>query len=505
MPMGSVCLRQGPQHRLAGIFLRSTLVACALGVGLLFAASSAQAALGITGGVITYTARPGDVNDIHVAFDGTNYSITDSGAIDAAPDASCTITGNAATCPGAGVTGVNVNAGDLDDHVTIDSSVTVPALLNGHDGSDVLWGGSGNDTLDGGPGADTLHGGAGDDTIFSNNHVASTVDCGSGQDFVHSDPIDSVAADCEDNDDGVAPAFRFTSPSEFTTDVTPTINFTVIEKDPYTLSDCSFDGTPLAPADCMSGYQPGTLEVRDHTFSVRATDKYGNSFGTTYKFTIDLTPPETQLDSVPPATVDTATPRFAFSSNEPGGFLCRFDLENFFTCGSPFVGGPLANGPHTFEVAAVDRAGNLDQTPASFSFTINVIAPASSGTPTPKTPVDSLVLISGRSVKLMKGRFIPISLTCAGQRTCSGTIDVRTDRRVKTSGLSKKRRRVLQLGSKKFSIQGNKRKKILVPVTKRKVRMLKRLRTVKVRATIRELDLKGKPRISTRTFLLRAR
>jgi hypothetical protein len=44
-----------------------------------------------------------------------------------------------------------------------------------------------------------------------------------------------------------------------------------------------------------------------------------------------------------------------------------------------------------------------------------------------------------------------------------------------------------------------------VPVGKRKIKMLKRLRRVKVRATIRELDLQGKPRISTRAFLLRAR
>ena len=40
---------------------------------------------------------------------------------------------------------------------------------------------------------------------------------------------------------------------------------------------------------------------------------------------------------------------------------------------------------------------------------------------------------------------------------------------------------------------------------KRNVRILKRLRRVRVRATIREVDLKGKPRISTRTFMLRAR
>lgn len=559
--MGSVWLRQGPQHCLAGIFLRSTLVACALGVGLLFAASSAQAALSVSGATLTYAdLSTADANNIVVGFDGVSFTVSDSVPIDAPGGGGCLATGNTATCASAGVTRIVVNSGPKDDTVTIDPSVPANVSTN-------LLGGSGNDTLIGGNGDDTLNGQSGDDTMVGNggtdtadfrqgppgasltelnlndgfatglgndklhavgerptienvigtpgndtinvrNHGAvSSIVCGRGQDFVLSDPTDVVASDCEDNNDGVAPTIDFTSP-EFTHELRPNIEFVISDKDPYDFQ-CWFDGAADPVPGCASPFHPtNDLSVEEHNLVVRATDKYGNSRGKTFTFTIDLTPPETQLDAVPPATVSTATPSFSYSSpdSDVAGFLCRFDAGNFFECRPPLVSPPLANGSHTFEVTAFDKAGNFDQTPASYTFTVNVIPPIASGNPNPKPPVGSLVLISGRSVKLVKGRFIPIGLTCSGQRTCSGTVYVRTDKRVKAAGVSKKsRRRVLQLGSKKFSIKGNRRTKVLVSVAKRKVKLLKRLKIVKVRAIIREVDLQGKPRISTRTFMLRAR
>ena len=95
--MGSVCLRQGPQHRLAGISLRSILFACALGMGLLVAAPSAQAALSVSGGVLSYAdTSTTDVNDIHIGFSGVSYTVTDSVPIDATPGGGCLATGNSA-------------------------------------------------------------------------------------------------------------------------------------------------------------------------------------------------------------------------------------------------------------------------------------------------------------------------------------------------------------------------------------------------------------------------
>jgi uncharacterized repeat protein (TIGR01451 family) len=143
-----------------------------------------------------------------------------------------------------------------------------------------------------------------------------------------------------------------------------------------------------------------------------------------------------------------------------------------------------------------------------------VPSPPGPGVAGPQRPSSSLnvvitgsyVLISGRTVKLVKGKFVPVVLTCAGLRKCQGTITVITDKPLKpASGRNKRKRRVARLGSASFALVGNRQEKILVPLSKSKVKLLRRLRRVKVRATIREVDLKGNPRISTRTFTLRAR
>jgi len=331
-----------------------------------------------------------------------------------------------------------------------------------------------------------------------------------------------VSSTCEDNDDGIAPTTAITSgPSGPTPQATATFEFTATDKDPFNFQ-CWIENSPNEsnPAPCTSPYISATLPDGDYTFHVLAADKYGNSRGALSQFTVDTNVPETQVDS-PGDVVTTSTPSLTFSSPDtdvaPNGFFCRFDEGNFFQCQSPVIPNPpLSNGQHTFEVAAIDAAGNFDQTPASVTFTVNAPVPApgaGNGTTTQAGSsnliIGSLVLISGRSVKLAAGKLVPVSLTCAGKSVCSGTVTVATNKPVKTARAAKKRkkakRRVVRLGSKKFSIPGNKRKKVFVPLSKSKVKLLKRLRRVKVRATIREVDVKGHPRISTRTIMLRAR
>jgi hypothetical protein len=553
--MGSFRLRQGPQQRrLAGISWRSTVLGLVLAATLSgVAPSGANAALGVSNGVLTYNARAGDANDIGIAFNGTDYTVNDVVPIDAASSGGCMITGNTATCPATGVSSIRVNASDNDDTVTIDASVTIPTQLFGRDGNDTLSGGSGNDTLVGFTGSDTLigndgggdlaevsgsdtidsstenvRGSAGDDTINIRNGVRNKVlGCGAGQDMVISDPIDEVAGDCEDNNDGVAPAISITSaPSGVVANPRPVFEFNATDKDSFHF-ECAISGGD-SDGDCHSPYQPAAnLGDGPHTFTLTAIDKYGNSASATRDFSVDASAPDTRFDSLPPEVVDTSTPSFSFASDDPGAtFTCRFDTGDFFECTSPVIPEPpLQNGDHTFEVIATDAAGNVDQTPALFRFTVNATGPAPSPPPNGTTLqkggsnviVGSLVLISGRSVKLVRGKLVPVSLTCAGQRRCEGKITVATDKPVRsarkaasTARHKKKKRkkskpRVQRLGSAHYSIEGNRRAKVLVPLSKSKVRLLKRLKRVKVRATIREVDLKGNPRISMRTFTLRAR
>jgi DNA-binding beta-propeller fold protein YncE len=92
--------------------------------------------------------------------------------------------------------------------------------------------------------------------------------------------------------------------------------------------------------------------------------------------------PETTIDSGPSGPIVTRTPSFAFSSNEGGvSFQCRIDGGTFSFCSGPgatHTPDPLPDGPHTFEVRAVDSGGASDPTPEERSFTIEATAPETS-------------------------------------------------------------------------------------------------------------------------------
>ena len=87
----------------------------------------------------------------------------------------------------------------------------------------------------------------------------------------------------------------------------------------------------------------------------------------------DTTPPDTTLDSGPSGTSTADAATFTFSANEPGStFECRLDGSAWAGCTSPHDLTGLAIGEHTFEVRAIDPAGNVDASPASRTWTVDV-------------------------------------------------------------------------------------------------------------------------------------
>jgi hypothetical protein len=88
----------------------------------------------------------------------------------------------------------------------------------------------------------------------------------------------------------------------------------------------------------------------------------------------DTTAPQTAITKAPRKAVKTkkrkAKVTFGFRSSETRStFECRLDGGQWTSCASPFKL-KVKRGKHTFEVAATDRAGNVDPTPASHSFKV---------------------------------------------------------------------------------------------------------------------------------------
>jgi hypothetical protein len=88
-------------------------------------------------------------------------------------------------------------------------------------------------------------------------------------------------------------------------------------------------------------------------------------------------PPDTTINSGPPALSNDTTPTFTFSSNDiSSAFQCKLDSGAFGACSAPSSHTPTisSNGGHTLQVRAV-FAGHVDPTPATWSFTIDTVPP----------------------------------------------------------------------------------------------------------------------------------
>jgi hypothetical protein len=126
---------------------------------------------------------------------------------------------------------------------------------------------------------------------------------------------------------------------------------------------------------CTSGRQENPSSGT-YTFQVRARDSSNNvSAEMTTQWTVDKTMPETTLlPSGPHGFTNSRTAQFDFTGNEAGTFVCSLDGVRQ-ACGSGQTYTGLADGTHTFTVAARDTAGNEDPSPASRSFTVDTAPP----------------------------------------------------------------------------------------------------------------------------------
>ena len=78
----------------------------------------------------------------------------------------------------------------------------------------------------------------------------------------------------------------------------------------------------------------------------------------------------------PEGTVNSTSASFGLGSDGAAtGFECKLDGALFEACSSPQEYAGLSDGPHTFEVRALDASNAPDPTPATRSWTVDTLAP----------------------------------------------------------------------------------------------------------------------------------
>ncbi len=176
--------------------------------------------------------------------------------------------------------------------------------------------------------------------------------------------------------DSLPPQTTITAgPSGTTGDSTPSFSFSSNEGG--STFQCKVDSGSFAL--CSSPKTVAALADGPHTFQVRARDPGGNLdlSPATRAFdveAVDATAPDTEITKGPKKKVRTKKRKkkvkFEFSSDDPSAsFECSLDDEDFEPCTSPDKE-KVKKGRHSFEVRAVDAAGNVDPTPDLLKFRV---------------------------------------------------------------------------------------------------------------------------------------
>ena len=137
------------------------------------------------------------------------------------------------------------------------------------------------------------------------------------------------------------------------------------------------DGSLVAGSD---GLYQVTMSYADGAKNVtaRAVDAAGNTSTAARSFMVDTTPPEVFPVTVePPGWTDDTTPVLTFAAIDATSGIARYEVSVDAGPGvaatSPFTIGPLADGVHSIEVTAVDRADNTQTVGAAAR--IDTVAP----------------------------------------------------------------------------------------------------------------------------------
>lgn len=187
--------------------------------------------------------------------------------------------------------------------------------------------------------------------------------------------IDPAPAEAVITIDWTAPVLSLTTmPPQYSNSATATFTFDCSEPDARV--ECSLNGgsyvavaSPYTTDSLLDGYRYAYF---------RAVDAAGNTSSHVYAYwTVDTIAPETRFSSTPPAATQYAGCSMSAATTDanPSSFERSLDDGPWTTMSYGYEYLTLAQGPHTYRVRAVDRAGNVDPTPAEWTWTIDTVAP----------------------------------------------------------------------------------------------------------------------------------
>ena len=212
----------------------------------------------------------------------------------------------------------------------------------------------------------------------------------------------------------------------------PTRRFTFSRNEAGSTFECALDGARLRRLHLGQGYTG--LAAGPHTFSVRATDpseQRGRDAGQPHlddrhggaghddhragRPTRAAATSSASASRAPTTSAAAARDRLRVPPRRPAPWVACADPKSYVD---------LTAGPHTFSVRAIDAAGNVDPTPATYSWTVDTAAPETtidSGPPTTSTSTSASFTFA------VRGRRRPTSArstaapyaacTLAGRRT----------------------------------------------------------------------------------------
>src|SRR5262249_6443618 len=146
-------------------------------------------------------------------------------------------------------------------------------------------------------------------------------------------------------------------------------------------------------------------------------------------YTIDLVPPDTSITAQPPGITNLIAASFSFIGSDTGvgvaSYQCRLDGASFTNCTSPVSVTGLSDASHTFDVRAIDGAGNTDASPASVTWIVDTIPPTISlGSPSTTLTRTGIVTypVAYADLHFNSSTLAPANITLNKTGTANGTV-----------------------------------------------------------------------------------